>query len=148
MRRQQQKNLVNKMKKENRKGQEELVGFGLILILVAIVFLVFISIYVKKPTESVTDYESNSFVQAILQYTTTCQEDNLKNLTIQELISKCKEGLSNCYSANSIVIKPCNVLNTTIGKIANESWRVVPNSTIKGYSFIINASGGDRKSVV
>ena len=56
-------------------GQDEMVGFGLIIILVAIIFIVFISIYIRKPTEKVNDYEANSFIQSVLQYTTNCEED-------------------------------------------------------------------------
>jgi len=125
---------------KNRKGQEELVGFGLIIILVAIVFIVFISIYIRKPTEKVTNYESVSFVQAILQYTTTCQEENLHNLSIQELIPKCQEGTSNCYSANNKIIKPCIILNDTLAKIADQSWNPGLKNPVKGYTLIVNVS--------
>jgi hypothetical protein len=130
---------LNNMK-DNKKAQEEMVGFGLILILVAIVFIVFISVYIRKPSESVTDYQSTSFVQSILQYTTTCQEENMKNLSIQELISKCQSG-NKCYYRN---MEPCGLLKNTIKLITQESWNVGPKNPVKGYSFIINASAAEN----
>ena len=132
------------MKNNKKKGQEEMVGFGLILIIVAIVFIVFISVYIRKPSESVTDYESNSFVQSILQYTTICQEENLQNLSVQELISKCQEGVNNCYSVNYRIIKQCDILIKTVKNITQDSWNVGPKNPVKGYSFIINASAAEN----
>lgn len=121
-----------------KSGQEEMVGFGLILILVAIVFIVFISVYIRKPSENITDYKSNSFVQAILQYTTTCQEENLQNLSVQELITKCQDG-NPCYYRS---MKPCIILNNTLRDIATQSWNPGINNPVKGYSLIINVSDG------
>lgn len=121
-----------------KSGQEEMVGFALILILVAIIFIVFISIYIKRPVEKVNDYEVNSFVQAVLQYTTICQEENLENLTIQKLIGQCQDK-NPCYFKG---LDPCVMLNNTIKDITKESWNVKPGSPIKGYSFIINISRG------
>jgi hypothetical protein len=129
--------------KKNNKAQEEMVGFGLILILVAIIFVVFISVYIRKPSEKVTDYEANSFIQSALQYTTTCEEENLENLTIQKLIFKCKEN-NPCGYRN---MDPCSILNNTLKNIIRESWNVNSKSPIKGYSFVINISedGGETE---
>lgn len=117
-----------------------MVGFALILILVAVIFIVFISVYIKRPVERVTDYEVNSFVQAVLQYTTQCQEESLDNLSVQKLISQCQDR-NPCYYKE---MDPCIMLNSTIKEIAKESWNVKPGSPIKGYSFIINTSEGNN----
>lgn len=61
-----------------------MVGFGLIIVIVAIIFIVLISLYIKKPTEELSDYEIDSFIQSALQYTTTC-EDASGNQTLQKL---------------------------------------------------------------
>lgn len=125
--------------KKNRKkrGQEELVGFGLILIMVAIIFIVFISVYIKKPSETLTDYEANSYIQAILQYTTRCQDENMRNLSIQELIRECKDG-ARCY--NYQYSSSCDILTTYIRQITGESWDPGSTHPVKGYSFVINVS--------
>lgn len=124
------------MKRKNKSGQEEMVGFGLILILVAVIFIVFIASYIRKSTAISEDYEANSFVQAVLQYTTTCEEENLNNLSVQKLIFKCQEKEA-CYYRN---MDPCKVLNDTIKGAARESWNIGPKKPNKGYSLIINLS--------
>jgi len=126
-----------KILRKKIKGQEEMVGFALIIILVAIIFLVFLSVYVKKPqSENIDNPEANSFVQSFLQYTTTCEQDS-ENITIQRLISKCQERIP-CSNKD-----PCIILNNTIKSIINESWKVGPTSYVKGYSLIINV--GDKQ---
>jgi len=116
-----------------KSGQEEMVGFALIIILVAIIFLVFLSVYVKKPqSENIDNPEANSFVQSFLQYTTTC-EQNSENITVQRLISKCQEKAP-CSNNKD----PCIILNNTIKNIVEESWKVGPQNPVKGYSLIIN----------
>jgi hypothetical protein len=122
-----------------KSGQEEMVGFGLIVILVAIIFIVFITIYIRKPAEKTSDYEVNSFIQSVLQYTTTCEEDNLENLTVQKLIIKCQEN-DPCDYRN---MNSCLVLNSTLRNIIRESWGDVGiEGKIRGYSFTINMSEG------
>lgn len=129
----------NLKRKYSSRGQNEMVGFGLIIVLVAVVFIVFLSVYIRKPQETIVDYEANSFVQSLLQYTTVCEDGEFENLTVQRLISQCKEG-DTCYSSG---MDPCLVLNDTIKKAVRESWRVGPENYIKGYSFTINVSNGD-----
>lgn len=119
-------------------GQEEMVGFGLILILVAVIFIVVISVYIKKSSEPVVDYESNSFIQSVLQYTTECEESNLENLSVQELIFQCQEK-DPCEYRN---MDPCKILNDTLRGIIRESWEVNSKTPVKGYFFIINISNG------
>ncbi len=126
-------------KKNNSRGQNEMVGFGLIIVLVAVVFIVFLSIYIRKPSETIVDHEANSFVQSLLQYTTVCEEGDFENLTVQRLISHCKDK-DICYSNG---MDPCIVLNNTIKDLVRESWRVGPENYIKGYSFTINVSDGN-----
>lgn len=131
----QKDNKSNKNKK-HKKGQDEMVGFALIIVMVAVIFIVIISVYIKKPQEKTVDYQANSFIQAMLQYTTNCQEENLDNLTVQDLISKCKQG-NPCYTQN---MNPCVMLNNTIKSIIKTSWKVGTGSPIKGYEFNINVS--------
>jgi hypothetical protein len=131
---------MNKYKKPDKikstKAQDEMVGFALILIIVAIVFIVFISVYMRKTTEREEDYQANSFVQAALQYTTTCQEASMENLTIQRLIFKCQDKEPCAYRE----MDPCKILNDTLKEMIKESWNVGPNNPTKGYKLIINVS--------
>jgi len=125
--------MVNK----NKKAQEEMVGFALILVLVTIILVVLLAIYIKKPSHSdnIGDAEANSFLQSLLQYTTACEESNSINVSVQKLISKCKEKEICSYNMNS-----CKVLNDTLKEMLEESWQVGPDNPVKGYSLIIDLS--------
>lgn len=124
----------------NRKGQEEMVGFGVILILVAVIFIIFIASYIRNSESSDEDYEANSFIQALLQYTTNCEEENLNNLSIQKLIGKCQEQ-EKCYYRN---MDPCKLLNSTVRSIVRDSWKIGSKNQYKGYSLIINTSATEQ----
>jgi len=122
--------------RNDKSGQEEMVGFGLIIILVAVIFIVFLAFYIRKPPEVTQDYKAGSFIQSVLQYTTMCEEANMENLSVQELIFKCQSG-NRCAYRN---MDPCQILNNTLKSLIRESWEVNSNSPIKGYSFVINVS--------
>jgi hypothetical protein len=126
--------------KRNKRAQDEMVGFALILIMVAVIFIVIISVWIRKPQEKTVNYEANSFIQSLLQYTTSCEED-YGNLTVQDLLAKCKEG-NPCYYNDQMNQQsdPCKILNNTIREIVKASWQTGVNSSIKGYSFNINIS--------
>jgi hypothetical protein len=131
----------------SKTGQEEMVGFGLILIIVAVVFLIFISASIRKSPEKTVDYQANSFIQAVLQYTTECKEENLKSLTVQKLIHRCLEN-NPCYVSNK---DPCVVLNDTlkgnkaVKGIIKASWDTNEGSPVAGYFLIINISEGNTE---
>jgi hypothetical protein len=125
--RKQIKFMVNK---KNKLGQEEMVGFAVILIIVAVILLVLISFMVKK-TDSVAveNYEVESFIQSTLQYTSNC-ENYLGFQSIQELIISC-EAEENCLDEQF----SCDVLNSTLKDLIMKSWNVGEESAIKGYKF-------------
>ena len=119
-----------------KKGQEEMVGFALIIIVVAVILLVFLSLTVRKSDkESVENYEVNGFIQASLQYSTSC-EDKYGNVDIQDIIFNCN---SNEYWENGE--NSCDIMETTLQNIVQESWKVSEDSPVKGYEFMIYSSG-------
>jgi len=121
--------------KKTKKGQEEMVGFGLIIIIVAIILLVFLGFSLRKSQkEVVEDYEIDSFVQAFLQYTTDCQ-DNLEYLSIQKLIFDCNTG-EECLDGR----ETCKVLNSALIGVVEESWKVGGDRPVKGYELKINVN--------
>lgn len=118
--------------KANKKAQEEMVGFALIIIVVAVILLIFIGFSLKTPKkENVESYEVESFIQSSLQYTTDCR-DNLRTFSIQKLISSCRND-EICLDGRNT----CEVLNSTLKGIVEESWKVGENTPIKGYEFKI-----------
>ncbi len=121
------KNILRK-----KSGQEEMVGFALIMIIVAVILLIFLSFSLRKTEkETVESYEVNSFIQSFLQYTTDCR-DNLEYLSIQKLIFDCYDK-DKCIDER----ETCDVLNSTLKDILNESWKVEGDRPIKGYKLKI-----------
>jgi hypothetical protein len=127
--------VIKKLKRKG-KGQEEIAGFAVILVLVAIILLVFLVFYLKKPqSEEIQSYEVSSFIQSFLQFTTSC-EQNSGNLSVQELIFQC-EREAECSSG----MKSCKVLNDTLNGILTESWKVGELYPNKGYNLNITSNG-------
>ena len=121
------------MRNKKVKGQEEMVGFALIIILVSVILLVFLAFSLNKPkTEATESYEVNSFLQATLQYTSSCQTSKGFS-SIQELVFEC--DLKNKCSDNE---DTCKVLNETLTNILKESWPIGEDRPNKGYELIIN----------
>jgi len=117
----------------NKKAQEEIVGFVLIVVIVSIIFLVFLGIFVRQQS---TDLEQQSreiyqFLESSMEYTTTCA------VSYEPDYSKLGELIRDCYSGSLCTSgeKACTVLNTTIRGILDSSWKVGPERAIKGYSF-------------
>ena len=112
----------------NKKAQEELVGFGLIMIVVAVILLVFLSLALKNPEkEAVESYETDSFIQAMLQFHTDC-EDYTGPLDIKDLIFSCDIEES-CLDGRF----SCDVLDSTLREIVESSWQVSADGPVKGY---------------
>jgi hypothetical protein len=119
-----------------KSGQEELVGFGLIIVVVAIILLVFISTTLRKPAkEGVESYEVNAFIGSTLQYTSVCQK-NLVYLNVKDLMFECA---NNAKCSNNL--DSCYVLENTIREILKESWKVQEGSVVKGYELVIDYGG-------
>lgn len=116
----------------NRKAQQEMVGFAIILIMVAVILLVVLGSSLKKSNDDVVEsYETLGFIQSILQYTTTC-ENNREKLTIQKLIFECDID-ARCLDGRD----SCNILHTTLSEILDESWKVGKEYPVKGYELLI-----------
>ena len=116
----------------NKKAQDEMVGFVVIVIIIGVVLLIFIGFMVNTSDKTVVqDSEIESFMQASLQYTTGCQ-DNLGFIPIQELIISCENREICLDEKNS-----CAVLNSTLSNLIEKGWNVGVQSAIKGYEFNI-----------
>ena len=118
---------------KDKLGQEEFVGFGLIIIIVAVLLVIFVSFYLKSNNEKdvAESYEVESFIQVMLQYTTDCR-DNLDFLSIQKLVFDCIDN-SSCDDGR----KTCDVLKDTMKKISKESWNIKEGSEVKGYDLLV-----------
>jgi len=119
---------------KNKQGQEEMIGFAVIIIIVAVILVIFLGFTLNNESEGVQSYEVESFLQASLQYTTSC-EDNFGYLSLQDLIFKC-ENKESCFEEDS-----CNILENELKGILEKSWIVEKNSLTKGYELNITSNG-------
>ena len=104
-----------------RKAQEEMVGFAVIMIIVSVIIMVFIGIYFSKPkTDGVQSYEVESFLQALLQHTSDC-EDGFEMLSVRSLIFRCKNPIGGMCADG---VNFCEALNNTIVDVLNHFWRL------------------------
>ncbi len=127
---------MNMTTKKARKGQEEIVGFALIIIIVAVVLLFLLSFSLRSSEkEEVESYEVASFLQSTLQYTTSC-EIGSSNLSVQNLIFECID--ERVCSDNR---KSCDVLNATLSGIVEESWKIGQDRPVKGYGLLVKGNG-------
>ena len=131
-------NLNFSEKHKSTKAQEEMVGFALIIIVVAVILLVFIGFSLNSSEKEVVEsYEVENFIQSFLQYTTDCR-DNLNALSIQKLISSCENNRI-CSDERDT----CQVLNSTLKGIVEESWKVSVDTAVRGYELKIISGQGE-----
>jgi len=116
----------------NKKGQEEIVGFVVIIVIVAIAMVILLWFLLNSPNEdAVQNFEVESFIQTAMQYTTDC-EDYVEFLSLQDLVIACEKG-EKCLDER----ESCVVLNETLTNIIENSWKVSEESAIKGYKLNI-----------
>jgi len=125
-----------KMLNKNKKAQEEMVGFAIILVIVAVIILIVLGFMANNPSESkeLESYEVDSFLDSVLGYTTDCKNTYGIPMDIKNLIQFCKENKECSNNLNS-----CNVLETTLEDIMKTSWKTGKNRPIKGYTLNITA---------
>lgn len=125
-----------------RKAQEEIVGFALIIIVVAVIMLIFLSFTLNNSErESVESYEAESFIQSMLQYNTDCK-NNFEKISVQDLIFDCIQE-KQCLDGRD----SCKVLDDTVKGILDASWPAGEDRPIRGYSLNITTENGKVMSV-
>lgn len=122
----------------SKRGQEEMVGFALIIIFVSVIILVFLGFFLNnRSSQNVESYETESFIISSLQYSTECQ-DYYGYLSVNDLIFMCNSDTSCRDGKNS-----CSVLNSTLNGILNQSWKVGGGSPVQGYELNITSNTKD-----
>lgn len=121
-----------------KRAQEEIIGFALIIILVAVILLVFLGISLNKDSdESVQSYEVENYIQSFLQYTTDCS-DSRGFHSIKDLVFECQIKQI-CIDKR----ETCDVLNSTLKDISEASWDVGEETPLKGYELEIISTDGE-----
>jgi len=127
---------------KNKRAQEEIVGFVLIIVMVMVAILFILGFYLRGDhSEGMESYEAESFLQSALQYTTEC--GNYRGyFSVQELIGECSgDGL--CQDGKNA----CEVLNLTMSNLTRESWDIGENRPVKGYSLSMEIGSRELISI-
>jgi len=114
---------------KNKLGQEEMVGFAVIVVIVGVILLIFLAFLLNSSDEEVVEsYEIESFIQSALQFTTDC-ENEIRFLSVQDLVVSCNKK-ENCLDGRN----SCKVLNSTLISLTENGWQAGNGSAIKGYN--------------
>jgi hypothetical protein len=100
-----------------KKGQEEMIGFALIIVVVAVIALVLLAISNREPVGADESGELSNFLGSAVQYTSDCKESEEDYLSVKELIVACLEAES-CLNGKSA----CGVLNNTMNDILEKAF--------------------------
>ncbi len=119
---------------QGRKGQEEVVGFVVVVVLVAVVFVFFLgfSSYDAPGIHEKTSQDLRHFLESIRVFTTDCELTEHSPLEFKDLINACYAGKT-CTSGK----KACDALNTTATTILTTAFPVGKEYFTKGYRFKI-----------
>jgi len=119
---------------KNKRGQEEMVGFAFIVIIVAVILVIFLSITLNtNKDEGPQSFEVESFLQVMLSQTTDCHIVT-EYLSIKELISSCAESKT-CQDGRL----SCIALNDYLEEISESAWSV--GSSTSGYKLTVDLNG-------
>lgn len=131
-----------------KKGQEEIVGFVLIIVIVTVVFLVFLGISLRKGGET-SGVKSEStevyqFLESSMEFTTECA------VRFENDVSILGELFEECYSGTKCLNEEmaCDVLNKSLNEIFESSWQVGENRPVKGYEFKASYKSSDFEEEV
>ena len=113
-----------------KKGQEEIIGFVLIIVLVAIIALVFLAINLRRAPEKLPSTELESFLQASMRYGTDCFSSPEIRYNLKDLIVACDNREKCMNDADA-----CDVLNKTLMQILKENWNPGAENPNKYYGF-------------
>jgi hypothetical protein len=126
---------IKKICPKSKRSQEEIAGFAIIIVLVAVILIIFLGFSLRKTSKEIQSNEADSFVQSFLQYTTDCSLIyETDYLAIKDLIVACSKE-EKCFDERN----SCEVLNSTTKNIIKESWQIEEGSFVKGYSLEIKS---------
>lgn len=118
------------------KGQHEIVGFVLIVLVVSIVGVIFLAITLATPEpERQNSVEVSNLLSASMYYTTSCAINYVPQYrSIQDLVKECYNDLSGnsreCLDGRNV----CDVLKEDLKEILDASLDVGEGNVNKGYN--------------
>lgn len=120
----------------SRKGQEEIVGFVSIIVVVTIVGIILLAFLIRNDSSEINKDNRDllRFLESALTYTSECTVDyGYTYKTNKELTRLCYQKPDTMCLNNKDV---CEVLNETLNGILISAWGLVDNSTfVRGYTY-------------
>lgn len=138
------------VKENDKKGQEEIVGFVAIVLIVSFVFLIFLGISLRKGADFRKESKDVSmFLESAMEYTTDCADGYEPNyMNLRRAIKGCYEG-KRCAGVEEGK-EACEIANKTLRELIDLSWQVGDERAIKGYIFEseygLNSSSGNKEA--
>ena len=127
----------------DRKGQEEIVGFVVIVLLVALVALIFLGISLRKqtPDSALDNVEINHFLESLMRTSTDCSVSYVPSyLKTSEVLSSCAdEPIKRCLDGREV----CEVLEEHVSDYVNKSWQIGQDRPLTGWKFYVRNAGNE-----
>ena len=123
---------------KSKKAQHEMMGFALIIIMVAIIGLVFFSLTKPDKENNQPSPLAENFLESVLHHTTNCSKysSGPPYLQIKDLSKICaQEGFCNSP------VTACESLNHILDDILNNSFKAGVEFPLKAYQFLILSEG-------
>ena len=123
--------------RDKKKGQEEMVGFVLIIVLVTVIVLVFLGISLRKTGETRQNKDIENFLYSSLLYTTSCYKSPEIVYNVKDLIESCNDN-ERCMDGKD----SCDVLEEAFKELIEKSWSIGDASLEKAY--VVNIYGREN----
>lgn len=127
----------------NKKGQEEMVGFVLIIIIVAVIALVFLVFMIRPDISERESLELSNFLSSSLRYTSDCERYAGKFYDLRGLVEGCFEN-ELCLDERDT----CKVMEDIFKGVIEEGYPVGENSETESVRLIIYYEENERKDLI
>lgn len=121
-----------------KKGQNEIVGFVVIVVIVVIIGLFFLAFYLRREPVRAESKNVQNFLKASMRYTTSCNID-IEPLDMKELSKRCYDR-KDCNGEDS-----CDILNSTLSKLLEDSWKIDSNRPVNYYKLFMYYREGEEE---
>ena len=131
----------------SNKAQEEMVGFAILVVVVAVVGLIFLAISLRSSSSNeISSLLVQQFSESFITSTSECNLGTWPSLaSFATVFDSCYNNPSSkCDSGKS----SCSYLNESIPQIINSVWKIAPESAFNGATYKVifkDRVSGDEK---
>jgi hypothetical protein len=126
----------------NKKAQQEIVGFIIIMVIVIVIGLFFLVFWIKQYPASYSSVNVQNFLKSSMRVTTDCKF-SIDFLDLEDAIRGCYE---NKVCSNGI--SSCDTLNQTFLDLIDKSWVISNESSTSAYSLLINYEQNESSQAI